>query len=93
MKIRMTPWFPFETRPVHAGWYDTRIRILGAHSRRMMTIRAYYNGFNWYWQDRCHLSDLCANQNRDWRGMSESAVAISAKKFLKLVREIGVGQQ
>lgn len=62
-KKKLTPWFPSNTTPARAGFYDTRFSKLQGH-----VFRRYWNGQEW-----TSSADTGALifQDRQWRGLAE----------------------
>lgn len=67
MNEKFTQWFPAATKPVHVGYYDTRVPIIGE-------MVMYWDGFEWRASAISPRNPMTAYRQREWRGLATSPV-------------------
>lgn len=71
--MKLTPWFPLSVKPVHVGWYETRMlkRFVGHSFWDGIKWSGTYFGESWTEINLRSINFYGAIQNKKWRGLAE----------------------
>ncbi len=84
--MKLTPWFPADSKPTRVGFYDTRAAVAsfvrarnklgGTYLKPVSSIevRLYWNGRFWLASKQSHeYTRGLFRQHREWRGVHHNS--------------------